>query len=202
MVINHASFCIQCLPPSRQDLMAEAVGLVASIIAIAGLADNVLKFVGETRHFVRDVRSLTGETERSVRRIHFAAGTINTAQTTLSTYCAAGGITSQSHVIQFIEDNATASFLESESRYLSVHVNKLKEGVYALRKRWVPVAAMYWRYFVKDQVEDLREDMEFIQVNLTLLLCCVQLEIALKREKRDEAEMQVELLAREPSQTG
>lgn len=176
--------------------MAEAVGLVASIIAIAGLADTVLKFVGETRYVVKDMRSLAGETERSIGRIHFAAGTINTAQTTLSTYCGAGGITSKSHVIQFIEDNAATTFLKSESKHLTLHVNKLKEGVYALRKRWVPVAAMFWRYFIKDQIEDLREDMEFIPVNLTLLLCCVQLEIALKREKRDEAEMQVAFFAR------
>lgn len=175
--------------------MAEAMGLVASIIAIAGLADTVLKFVGETRYVVKDMRSLAGETKRSIGRIHFAAGTINTAQATLSTYCAAGGITSQSHVIQFIEDNAAATFLKSESKHLSLHVNKLKEAVYALRKRWVPMAAMFWRYIIKDQIEDLREDMEFIQVNLTLLLCCVQLEIALKREKRDEAEMQVWLFA-------
>lgn len=176
--------------------MAEAVGLVASIIAIAGLADTVLKFVGETRYVVQDMRSLAGETERSIGRIHFAALTIDTAQTTLSTYCGAGGITSQSHVIQFIEDNAAATFLKSESKYLGLHVNKLKEGVCALRKRWVPVAAIFWRYFIKDQIEDLREDMQFIQVNLTLLLSCVQLEIALKREKRDEAEMQVGLFAR------
>lgn len=176
--------------------MAEAVGLVASIIAIAGLADNVLKFVRETRYVVRGMRNLAGETERPIGRIQFAAGTIKAAQKTLSTYCAAGGRTSQSHVIQFIEENAASTFLKSESEYLNLHVNKLKRGVSALRNRWVLFAALSWHYCIKDHLEDLRDNMEFIRVNLTLLVCCVHLDIALKREERDEAQMQVQLFAR------
>lgn len=175
--------------------MAEAVGLMASIIAIAGLADTVLKFVKETRNVVKDLRTLTVETERSIGRVNLAAGSINTAQTILSKYCA-GGTASQSDVIQFIEDHSTATFLESESEYLRRHVEELKPGVQALRKRWVPVATILWRYFIKEQMEDLTDNMEFIQRNLTALLGCVHLEIALKREERNKTEMQVELFAR------
>lgn len=176
--------------------MAEAVGLAASIVALAGLAHTVLKFVGETQNVVRGMGNLGEDTKRSMHRIYFAAGTIDTAQSTLSKYCAAGGTASQSQVIHFIEDHWTATFLESESKYLGQHVDKLREGVYALERRWAPVATMLWRYFIKGQVEDLRDDMQFIQVSLDVLLSCVQLEIALNRRERDEAEMQVELFPR------
>lgn len=169
--------------------MAEAVGLAASIVAIAGLAQTVLKFVDEARHVVRGMGNLGKETKRSMHRINFAAGTIDTAQETLSRYCAAGERAAQSHVIQFIEDHSSANFLKSESEYLSLHVGRLREGVFALRQQWIPWATILWRYCIKGQVEDLREDMEFIQRSLTLLLGCVQLEIALHREKKDEAEM-------------
>lgn len=173
--------------------MAEAVGLAASIVALAGLAHTVLKFVEEAQCVVRGMGNLKKETKRSIHRINLAAGTINTAQETLSEYCAAGGTASQSHVIQFIEDRSTASFLKSESEYLSLHVGRLQKGVFALRQHWIPWATILLRYFIKEQVEDLREDMEFIQRSLALLLVCVQLEIALAREKKDKAEMQVEL---------
>lgn len=176
--------------------MAEAVGLAASIVALAGLAHAVLKFVGETEDIVRGMGSLGEHTERSMNHIYLAAGTIDTAQSTLSKYCTAGGTASQSHVIQFIEDHRTATFLGSESKYLSHHVDKLREGVTALQSRWAPVATMLWRYFIRGQVKDLRDDMQFIQVDLNVLLSCVQLEKALERQERDEAEMQVELFSR------
>lgn len=169
--------------------MAETVGLAASIVALAGLAHTVLRFVGETQDIVRSMGSLGKQTERSIHHIYLAAGTIDTAQSTLSRYCTASGTASQSHVIKFIADHRTATFLESESKYLNHHVDKLREGVSALQKRWAPVATMLWRYFIKGQVKDLRDDMQFIQVDLDVLLSCVQLEIALKRHERDEAEM-------------
>lgn len=175
--------------------MAEAVGLAASIVALAGLAHTVLKFVGETQNIVRGMGNLGKETGRSINHISFAAGTIDTAQRTLSRYCAPGGIASQSQVVHFIEDHWTPAFLESESKYLGQHVDKLREGVSALRKRWAPVATMLWRYFIKGQVEDLRDDMQFLQVGLDVLLSCIQLEIALNRPERDEVEMQVELFS-------
>lgn len=176
--------------------MAEAVGLAASIVALAGLAHTVLDFVGETQNIVRTMGNLGEETGRAMHHIYFAARTIDTAQSTLSTYCAAGGVASQSHAIEFIEDHWTAAFLELESKYLGQHVDKLREGVNALQKRWAPVATMLWRYFIKGQVKDLRDDMQFIQVDLGVLLSCVQLEKALNRRERDEAEMQVELFPR------
>lgn len=172
--------------------MAEAVGLAASIVALAGLAGSVAKFVWD----VRKLGSLGREKERSIHRISFAAGTIDTAQNTLSKYCAEGGLASQSPVIQFIEDRGTATFLESESKYLDDHVNKLREGVYAFQNRWLLVATFLWRYFIKEQVQDLLDEMSYIQVGLNVLLSCVQLAIALNRPERDEAEMQVELFPR------
>lgn len=176
--------------------MAEAVGLAASIVALAGLAHTVLKFVGEAQDIMRGMGNLGEESRRSMRHIYFAADTIDTAQSTLSKYCPAGGIGPQSQVIQFIEGHRTAALLESESDYLSQHVDKLREGVNGLQKRWAPVAAMLWRYFLKGQVKDLRDDMQFIQVNLDVLLSCVLLEKALNRMERDEVEMQVELFLR------
>lgn len=176
--------------------MAEAVGLAASIVALAGLAHAALKFVLEMKHIVRGVRKLDKETDRSINHIYLAAGTIDVAQSTLSTYCKSG-LASQSQVIQFIEDKEAATVLESESEYLRDHIKELKRGVYAMRQRWVFVATVIWHYVIKEQIGDLRDEMEFIQVTLQLLLFSVQLETALGREERHKADMQVELFPQE-----
>ncbi|KAH8785544.1 hypothetical protein F5883DRAFT_88289 [Diaporthe sp. PMI_573] len=174
--------------------MAEAVGLAASIAALASLAHTSLKFFKETKSIMRDMRYLDEETKRSMRRISFAAGCIKRSQRTLSAYCTAGGTDSSREAIQFIEEHEAATFLETESECISLLIDKLRTRVYDLHKQWVFMATMLWRYFIKDQIEDLREDMEFIQVGLGLLLTSVLLDVALKRERRDGALMQVTLL--------
>ncbi|KAL1859587.1 hypothetical protein Daus18300_009588 [Diaporthe australafricana] len=176
--------------------MAEVVGLAASIIAIAGLTKTVLELVKESKHFIKDMRNLTEDTKRSMGSIGFAAGTIQTALAALSEYSTASGTETQSVVIQFIEHEDIASFLTSESKSLILHVNDLRAGTSGLREKWwLPVATIIWRYTIKGQIGDLEEHMKFIQVSLTTLLCSVLLEIALKRQTKNEAEMQVELSA-------
>lgn len=172
--------------------MAEAVGLGASIVALAGLAHAVLKFAGETKRIVESARKLDRETDRSINHIYLAAGTIDVAQSTLSTYCKSEKA-SRSQVIRFIEDRKAAAVLELESNYLRDHIRQLRRAVHALRQRWFLVAAVIWHYFIKEQIEDLRDEMESIQNTLQLLLFSVQLETALEREERHDAEMQVEL---------
>lgn len=176
--------------------MAEAVGLAASFVALAGLAHTVLKFVPETRRIVRSVRKLDKETDRSIDQIYFAAGTIDVVQSTLSRYCEST-FASRSQVIRFMEEREAAAFLKSESEYLRDHIEELKKGVNALRQRWVLVATVIWHYFIKEQIDDLWGDMEKIQVLLQLLFFSYQLEAALEREERHEADMQVELFPQE-----
>lgn len=194
--MNHVSSNIRLSLSATQGSMAEAVGLAASLVALAGLAHTGLKFVRETRRLVRGVKRLDKETNRSINHIYLAANTINVAQSTLARYCESG-LASRSKVIRFIEDKEAVTVLESESEYLRDHVEEVKKAVYALPQRWVLMAAVIWHWVIKEQIDDLRDDMEFIQVTLQLLLFSVQLEKALEREERPEADMQVELFPRE-----
>lgn len=171
--------------------MAEAVGLAASIVALAGLATTVLKLVGQTSSFVNNMRNRDEETKRMMGRISFAADSIEIVQVTLLKFCSADTAAPRSQVIRFIESHDAATYMRTESECLLSHVDRLSERLHDLQSKWVPVATILWRYFIKEQMYDLREDMEFFRATLHMLLDCVFLEEYLQKKPRDELKMHV-----------
>lgn len=170
--------------------MAEVVGLMSSIIAVAGLAKTVLVFVKNANSWARDLKTVRDELCRSIRHVGFAANTIRIAQHTLRGYCGSRDITDQSTVIHFLEAASAAEYVETECSAIGDHVESLENKIYSLLDiRWTPIVTLKWRISVRDEIEDLRNKMLSIQTSLSLVLNCINLEVGMKRGIKNEVEM-------------
>lgn len=170
--------------------MAEAVGLAASIIAVAGVATAVLELVAEVKSFARDYKTVRKDLNLSVGHLSFTAGTINVAQETLLRYCKDTNTVGQSAVINFIEDKKACDYLRTASSRLEHHVWQLHSEIESLLS--IPFTLWVnwrWRRSLRSGIEALRSSMMFMQQNLALLVDIIQLELALGRKDKNEIEM-------------
>lgn len=168
--------------------MVEPVGLAASIVALAGLAATVIEFVENVQDIAHDFKTVRTELCRAVGHVDFSARTIDTAQSTLHQYCQ-NRIASGSKVIDFIEDKRVSKYMKEESRHIKEHVQRLDERVVSLQDRLTIWVTWKWRQSLKEEFEELRVQMQFIQASFAVLLGTVQLEFAMKREQTDEIMM-------------
>lgn len=171
--------------------MAEAVGLMASIVAVAGLAKTVLNFVDNTKQLARDLKTVREELLRSVRQVGNSAKTIHLAQDTLSKYCKKMQATGQSEVISYVEKNETIyNCFEEESYWIKKDVYSLEDEIFSLLDIRLTIRVTWkWRGSLKDKIEAIRTDMDFLQTSLGLVLNCVQLNVEMRRADRNEIEM-------------
>lgn len=170
--------------------MAEAVGLAASIIAIAGLADAVIQFVRTTRAIARDLKTVRGDLTHSVDRVGFTAATIINAQKTLGDYHNKYKATGQSKLIDMIESRDASEYLRRESMFMRDQLWQLRSEISSLlRTRWTVWITWKWRHSLKKGIEDFCGQMLYIQINLSLVLDSVRLEMELNRDDRNEVEM-------------
>lgn len=165
--------------------MAEIVGLAASILALAGLAKTAIKFGKEARLFFRDFKTVRNDLRRAIRHVCFSAETINTAQGTLYKYCQHRD-TRGSEVIKFIENEHVSKYMLGQSRHIRGSIRQLGKKLQLLKDQVRLWVTWQWRYSLRNEIEELRVQMQFIQVSFTLLLEAVQLEIAMTRIDRDE----------------
>lgn len=168
--------------------MAEVVGLAASIVALAGLAQTVIDFAANLKSFAHDFQTVRTELRRAVDDVDFSARTINTAQRTLHQHCKIRDA-EESKVIDFIEDKHVTDYMRGQSRHIKGHVLRLDEKMESLQDSLTFWVTWKWRYSLKEDFEELRVQMQFIQVNFSLLLGTVQLEHAMRREEVDEIYM-------------
>lgn len=170
--------------------MAEAIGLVASIIAVAGLAKSVIQFDRYVSHITRDMKTVQGDILRSVSRISFFAKTINGVQKILYGYCERQKTTNRSAFLDLIESQDASEYLERESSAMQDQLQQIKGEISSLLgMRWKFLVTLRWRHFLEKDVKVFQDQMLYIQVSLTLIMQSVRLEMELKKKDRDELEM-------------
>lgn len=170
--------------------MAEAVGLMASIIAVAGLADKVIHFVHITKKYARDLKTVRSDLTHSVEGVGFLAATMHTAQKTLDDYCKRQTAADRSALIDLLDSQDASKYLRRESSLMRKQLGQLKSEITSLLEtRWTIWVTWKWRHSLKKDIEDFRVQMHFMQTNLSVILECVRLEMALRRKDRDLIEM-------------
>lgn len=170
--------------------MAEAIGLAASIIAVAGLAKSVIQFDHYVSHITRDMKTVRGDILRSVSRISFFAKTIDSAQKVLYDYCERQKSANRSTLIDLIESQDASEYLERESWAMQDQLRQLKSEISSLLEaRWTLLVTLKWRHFLEKEVKVFQDQMHYIQVSLTLIMQSVMLEMELIRKNRDEIVM-------------
>lgn len=168
--------------------MAEAVGLAASILALAGLAKIVIKLAKEARSFAHDFKIVRTELRGDVRHVYFSAKTIYLAQNTFRKY-SQKETQSISEVIKFIRENHVLDYIHGQSQHIGGQVQRLLKKILSLRDRHTLWVTWEWRRSLRKQIERLRVQMQFIQVGFTLLLETILFEIAINQERTDEVYM-------------
>lgn len=168
----------------------DPLSFTASIIAVAGLANTVIKFATNVESFAHDLKTVREELRRAVSHVDFSARLLQTAQRTLKRYCRTNRDEGRSsEVIDFIEDRHVSVYIEEQSQHIEGHVQRLDEQMDSLKDKVTLFVTWKWRHSLRDKLEELRVQMQFIQVSFTLLLNTVQLEHAMGREQTDEIYM-------------
>lgn len=165
--------------------MAEVVGLVASIIAIASLAEVAIKTVKKMKSIADELETVREDLTSAVFHVRFSAVAIDAAQRTLQSYCNKQKGTDRSKVIDLIESKGPSGF-GRESRSMQKQLQQLKRAVRSLRDIWTPLVAWKWRHSLKKQMEAFQIKMQVVQFSLGLILNSVLLESATTRRDRDE----------------
>lgn len=170
--------------------MAEAIGLAASIIAVAGLAKSVIQFDLYVSRITRDMKTVRGDILRSLSRLSFSAKIIHSSQKTLYGYCERQRTTKRSSLIDLIEAQDASEYLERESWAMQKKLQQLTGEISSLLgMRWTFLVTFRWRHFLEKEVKVFQDDMLYIQVSLSLIVESVRLEVELKRKDRDELVM-------------
>lgn len=170
--------------------MAEVVGLMASIIALAGLAEVSFKTVKTIKSIAEDLKTVREDLTDSISRVGWSADIINVAQKTLQAYCERQKSTNQSHVIRFIESKEASRYLEKESLSIRKQLRQFRREIRSLLDlRLTLLVTLRWRHSLKQQLESFQKQMQLVQSGLTTILVSVQLEVAMQRYDRDELEM-------------
>lgn len=165
--------------------MAEAVGLAASILALAGLAKTVVKFTKKVRSFAHDFKTVRAELRGDVHHVYFSAKTIYFAQKFFLKYSET--TLRNSEVIKFIRANHVSDYIFKQSQHIKERVQWFLNRILSLKDRHTLWVTWEWRRSLRKEIERLRVQMQFIQVGFTLLQETVLFEIAM--EDRDEINM-------------
>lgn len=165
--------------------MAEAIGLAASIIAVAGLAETAITFVKKTNRIAKDLKTVREQLRRAVGDVDISARAIRMAHGTLLAYCKNKDA---SKAIEYLDSHAS-SYMETRSLYIEQHVKRLQDEMYSLRHRWTALVTWKWVISLRDEIEALRNQIMFLQHALGLMLTSVILEVILQRDSKNEIEM-------------
>lgn len=170
--------------------MAEIVGLIASIAALAGVAKTAVRFVKEVKSIARDLKTVRDELGVSVDQIDYTARGIHIAQKILRRYCEDRGTAERSEVIGFIRSRRATRYLKNQSDSIQDQIQRLGVEISnLLRWRLTMVVTWKWRSSLRNAIEVLQNRLHLIESHLSLLLNSVLVEIALNREDKDEMEM-------------
>lgn len=182
---------------NKTPTMAEPLGLVASIIAVAGLAEAVIKFAKTTRSIARELKTVRHDLAHSVSRVGFSATITSGAQKALLRYCEEHKASDQSALLDCYERQNVLEHLNMESLLMRAQVRQLRRKMYSLAEtRLTLFVTLKWRYSLKGEIDKFHDQMLFVQVHLELMLSSIRLEMELNREQKNEIEMQVIFLSR------
>lgn len=168
--------------------MAEVVGLLASIAALAHLANKAIKFSKKAKSILHDFKTVREDLCRAIGHVDNSARIINIAKSTMDKYCHSQSA-SESQVIDYVEDENVSKYWQGESQHIERHMRRLDGRLESLQDRHRFWIFLKWWHSLRNELDDLRIEMQHIQASLTLVLTTIQLEHAMKRGKRDEIEM-------------
>jgi hypothetical protein len=180
---RYASHC--CGPNlllDQQNVMAEVIGLVASITAIVGAAGAAARL---SRTLYRISRA-AGSTKRDIE-MHAAntASFSSAIQATRELLQIHFPKHPQASGMSIVEESKVLENVEVQSDLVTSHIEEVQIQVRSIRSSYGWYTGLKW-YFLKSDVQSVSLEMETLKSSLSLLLQLVKLETELQKEPSRE----------------
>ena len=159
--------------------MAEVVGVIGSVIAIAGLAKPTAKFVKALRNIAADGDPIASEIDRIATHVVMSSGTIDVAVEQLRGHCKtiSGMQEKTSGVLQYIAQNKSTNILITCSKAIIKQMNEMTKDLNSMKRRPNLLTYLKWYIWKKMEVESLFPELDRVIGCLSLMCPILHLEI-------------------------
>jgi hypothetical protein len=169
--------------------MAEILGLVASIAAVAGVADHALRLARSMKRLSRDLGAARKDIRCFARDIDAFSSIIGAAHYTLQTHAKPE---SPSKIVVFIHERKLLGQLVEQSDRVIDHIEELRPGIKSLKSSISFITRIRW-IMRREDVNALRPKMESVKTSLNLVISMVMYEalmqsIGLQASSRNNSE--------------
>jgi hypothetical protein len=152
--------------------MAEILGLAASIVAIAGVADHALRLAKSMKRLARDLGAARKDIRLFARDIDAFSSLIGAAHYTLQTHAKPE---SSSKVLVFIHERKLLGQLVEQSDRVIDHIEELRPDIKSLKSSISFITRIRW-IMRREDVNALRPKMESVKTSLNLVISMVMYE--------------------------
>jgi hypothetical protein len=168
--------------------MAEIVGLVASITAIAQAAEMATKVSRRLFRLAQRVRAAREEIKDFAMQTQLFAGVVGLAHQSLQQHNRSQG--SGSQVLLYVDNFRVIEDVVAASQRVTDHTKQLMPQLRALRSRLSLWTRIKW-VMRKSEVEAMGPKMECVKTSLTVIMAVISLEIGQQRERDAPNEAEV-----------
>jgi hypothetical protein len=164
-------------------IMAELIGLAASIIAIGGAADTAYRVQRKIRRLARDLGAAKDNILKFATEIKDFSLVISTANLSLHEY--AQKSSAETKVLQQIHNHKLLGRIVNASNRVIDHIDKLFPRLESLESSIRLWERLKW-VMRRTEVEALGPKMESVKSSLQLIVCVVTLESVLNQGESRE----------------
>jgi len=163
--------------------MAEAVGLIASIIAIGGVADKAYRVSKDIRRLARDLSSAQADIKKFATEIKDFSLVISYANLSLHEY--SKKTSAESKVLESIQHQKLFDRILAASDRVIDHIYQIWPGLESLEST-IPLFERFKWIMRRAEVAALHPKMESVKTSLQLIVSVVTLESVLKQGESRE----------------
>ncbi|CZR68731.1 uncharacterized protein PAC_18630 [Phialocephala subalpina] len=161
----------------------EAIGVAASITALAGAAAAAFRVSESMYNIAGRVRAVRDEIETFAMDIGVFAGVIKTAQLSFERHLKALNL--QSPVLEYLEQSKVLHQLDKYSRRVTRQIKKIKKPILSIESSISIFARLRWIFYKRD-IDSLTPMMLKVGAYLNIILSAVSMEVARQRGDDDE----------------
>jgi uncharacterized protein YoxC len=164
-------------------IMAEAIGLAASIIAIGGAADTAYRIQRKIRRLARDLGAAQENILKFATEIKDFSLVVSTANLSLHEYSKKSSV--ENKVLQHIQNHEVLHRIVTASDCVMDHIDRLMPRLKSLESS-IPLLERWKWVLRRTEVEALGPKMESVKSSLQLIVTVVTLESVLSEGESRE----------------
>jgi hypothetical protein len=154
--------------------MAEVIGIIGSIIAVATVTTQLSRSL---HGIAKSIGSAGDDIEKFAMNTADFSALMRLAHTSLDSHCAKLSAQSSSDTFRQITEGGVLEQLLEHCKLINKWIAQLKPRLKSLRSNIALVSRVKW-YFQKSDVKDLGNEMDSMKASIQLMLSIVSIEFA------------------------